>query len=136
MLAAGAAGDQRGIAGSLDDIGKSLLMLGKYDEALTSLRLVRDEDPDNDHALYMLAVAHAQDEEGLEEGINVSRLARQLRVTPAFVTTEAGKLIAQRLLKDPLGQVLAHEYTITGNWAEPKVERVLNIDRQPAAPSQ
>ena len=46
----------------------------------------------------LLAVAHAQDEEGLEEGINVTRLARQLRVTPAFVTTEAGKLIRQRLL--------------------------------------
>jgi len=46
----------------------------------------------------LLAVAHAQDEEGVEEGINVSRLARQLRVTPAFVTTEAGKLIRQRLL--------------------------------------
>lgn len=33
---------------------------GNYDEALANLRLVRDEDPDNDHALYMLAVAHAQ----------------------------------------------------------------------------
>jgi tetratricopeptide (TPR) repeat protein len=33
---------------------------GKYDEAISHLRLVRDEDPDNDHALYMLAVAHAQ----------------------------------------------------------------------------
>ena len=33
---------------------------GRYDEAITHLRLVRDEDPDNDHALYMLAVAHAQ----------------------------------------------------------------------------
>jgi tetratricopeptide (TPR) repeat protein len=33
---------------------------GRYDEALTHLHLVRDEDPDNDHALYMLAVAHAQ----------------------------------------------------------------------------
>ena len=33
---------------------------GNYDEALVNLRLVRDEDPDNDHALYMLAVAHAQ----------------------------------------------------------------------------
>jgi tetratricopeptide (TPR) repeat protein len=31
-----------------------------YDQALQHLRLVRDEDPDNDHALYMLAVAHAQ----------------------------------------------------------------------------
>ena len=33
---------------------------GKYDEAISQLRLVRDEEPDNDHALYMLAVAHAQ----------------------------------------------------------------------------
>ena len=33
---------------------------GRYDEAISHLRLVRDEDPDNDHALYMLAVAHAQ----------------------------------------------------------------------------
>src|SRR5450756_1124984 len=32
---------------------------GQYDQALAHLRLVRDEDPDNDHALYMLAVAHA-----------------------------------------------------------------------------
>lgn len=33
---------------------------GSYDQAIMNLRLVRDEDPDNDHALYMLAVAHAQ----------------------------------------------------------------------------
>ena len=33
---------------------------GRYDQAIAHLRLVRDEDPDNDHALYMLAVAHAQ----------------------------------------------------------------------------
>lgn len=33
---------------------------GSYDKAIANLRLVRDEDPDNDHALYMLAVAHAQ----------------------------------------------------------------------------
>src|SRR5262245_6629522 len=26
---------------------------GRYDEAIAHLRLVRDEDPDNDHALYM-----------------------------------------------------------------------------------
>src|SRR3954462_13841698 len=32
---------------------------GRYDEALSQLHLVRDEEPDNDHALYMLAVAHA-----------------------------------------------------------------------------
>src|SRR5262245_18046017 len=33
---------------------------GQYVQAIAHLRLVRDEDPDNDHALYMLAVAHAQ----------------------------------------------------------------------------
>ncbi|MHB1216768.1 MAG: MarR family winged helix-turn-helix transcriptional regulator [Alphaproteobacteria bacterium] len=41
-----------------------------------------------------LAVAHF----GNEGGVNVSTIARQLRVTPAFVTTEAGKLIRRRIL--------------------------------------
>src|SRR3954470_16835107 len=39
---------------------------GQYDQAIAHLRLVRDEDPDNDHALYMLAVAHAQRDEHAE----------------------------------------------------------------------
>lgn len=33
--------------------------LGRHDEAIAHLRLVRDEVPDHDHALYMLGVAHA-----------------------------------------------------------------------------
>jgi uncharacterized protein YhdP len=36
----------------------------------------------------------------------------------------AGALLAQRLLKDPLGQMLAYEYRVTGDWAEPKVIQV------------
>jgi uncharacterized protein (TIGR02099 family) len=36
----------------------------------------------------------------------------------------AGALLAQRLLKDPLGQMLAYEYRISGSWAEPKVLQV------------
>jgi tRNA pseudouridine(55) synthase len=36
----------------------------------------------------------------------------------------AGALLAQRLLKDPLGQIFAFEYRITGGWEEPKVERL------------
>ncbi len=36
----------------------------------------------------------------------------------------AGALVAQRLLKDPLGQMLAYEYRVTGGWAEPKVVQV------------
>jgi DNA-binding MarR family transcriptional regulator len=41
-----------------------------------------------------LAVAHLEN----DSGVNVSTIARQLRVTPAFVTTEAGKLIRKRIL--------------------------------------
>jgi tetratricopeptide (TPR) repeat protein len=46
---------------------------GRYDEAISHLRLVRDEDPDNDHALYMLAVAHAQRGELAEAVAHVER---------------------------------------------------------------
>jgi tetratricopeptide (TPR) repeat protein len=46
---------------------------GRYDEAIAHLRLVRDEDPDNDHALYMLAVAHAQRGEFAEAVAHLER---------------------------------------------------------------
>ncbi len=52
---------------------------GRYDEAITHLRLVRDEDPDNDHALYMLAVAHAQRGEHAEA---VAHLERAIALNP------------------------------------------------------
>ena len=52
---------------------------GKYDEAIAHLRLVRDEDPDNDHALYMLAVAHAQRGEHAEA---IAHLERAIAVNP------------------------------------------------------
>jgi uncharacterized protein YhdP len=35
-----------------------------------------------------------------------------------------GALLAQRLLKDPIGQMLAYSYRISGPWDDPKVERV------------
>jgi len=52
---------------------------GRYDEAIAHLRLVRDEDPDNDHALYMLAVAHAQRGEPAEA---VAHLERAIALNP------------------------------------------------------
>lgn len=52
---------------------------GRYDEAISHLRLVRDEDPDNDHALYMLAVAHAQRGEHAE---SVAHLERAISLNP------------------------------------------------------
>jgi tetratricopeptide (TPR) repeat protein len=52
---------------------------GQYDQALAHLRLVRDEDPDNDHAIYMLAVAHAQRDELAEA---VAHLERAIALNP------------------------------------------------------
>jgi len=52
---------------------------GQYDQAIAHLRLVRDEDPDNDHALYMLAVAHAQRDEPTEA---VAHLERAIALNP------------------------------------------------------
>ena len=52
---------------------------GSYDQALQHLRLVRDEDPDNDHALYMLAVSHAQRGEHAEA---VAHLERAISLNP------------------------------------------------------
>ena len=34
-------------------------------------------------------------------------------------------LIAGRILKNPLGQMFSYEYTITGTWSDPKVEKVV-----------
>jgi tetratricopeptide (TPR) repeat protein len=52
---------------------------GRYSEAISLLRLVRDEDPDNDHALYMLAVAHAQRGEHAEA---IAHLERAIALNP------------------------------------------------------
>jgi tetratricopeptide (TPR) repeat protein len=52
---------------------------GQYDQAIAHLRLVRDEDPDNDHALYMLAVAHAQRGEHAEA---IAHLERAIALNP------------------------------------------------------
>ena len=51
----------------------------RYDDALMHLRLVRDEDPDNDHALYMLAVAHAHRQEPAEA---IAHLERAVALNP------------------------------------------------------
>jgi len=35
-----------------------------------------------------------------------------------------GALLAQRVLKDPLGQILAYEYHVSGGWDDPRIERL------------
>jgi uncharacterized protein (TIGR02099 family) len=46
--------------------------------------------------------------------------------------TALGALIAQRILKDPLGQIFSFEYSVTGSWSEPRVERVQSEARESA----
>ncbi|HEX6003678.1 MAG TPA: YhdP family protein [Burkholderiales bacterium] len=38
----------------------------------------------------------------------------------AFVAT----LLAQKMLKDPLGRIIAYQYSITGTWSEPQVSKI------------
>jgi len=35
-----------------------------------------------------------------------------------------GVFLAQRLLKDPLGQLIAYDYAVTGTWSDPSVTKV------------
>jgi uncharacterized protein YhdP len=44
-------------------------------------------------------------------------------------------LLVSKLLKNPLGKVVAYEYQVTGSWDNPQVKR-LNVPPTPAAPPQ
>jgi uncharacterized protein YhdP len=52
-------------------------------------------------------------------------------VNPVAGVTAA---LAQRVLKNPLGQIFAHEFSVTGGWAEPQVTR-LNLPEAPVGNS-
>ena len=45
-----------------------------------------------------------------------------------------GTLLAQKILKDPLGQMFAFEYGITGGWNDPKVEKLAAVPVEPLKP--
>jgi tetratricopeptide (TPR) repeat protein len=82
---------------------------GRYDEAISQLHLVRDEDPDNDHALYMLAVAHAQRGEPaeavahLERAIAVNSENRALARTDPDLDSLRGDEAFRAVLEAPAG---------------------------------
>jgi len=50
-------------------------------------------------------------------------------VNPIF---GVGAAVAQSLLKDPVGQILAYEYAVTGPWSDPKVEQLNAQARSPS----
>lgn len=41
----------------------------------------------------------------------------------------AAALVLQRLLKDPVGQIISYEYSITGNWANPVVAKLSQAEK-------
>ncbi|QNM94758.1 YhdP family protein [Chitinimonas koreensis] len=47
-----------------------------------------------------------------------------------------GAFLLQRVLKDPLGRLIAYEYDVTGGWADPQVARVGARPAQPQAQVQ
>jgi uncharacterized protein (TIGR02099 family) len=65
-------------------------------------------------------------------GDGASTIATLALANPALglITT-----VLQRLLKDPLGQIFALEYNVTGGWNDPKVERT-KVDAPGAAVKQ
>jgi uncharacterized protein YhdP len=44
-------------------------------------------------------------------------------------------LIAGRLMKNPLGKAFAFDYSISGTWSEPKVERLGGSTQSLSAPA-
>ena len=46
-----------------------------------------------------------------------------------------GAMLAQRLLKDPLGQAFAYEYMVTGTWSDPRAEAVRREGPETATPA-
>jgi tetratricopeptide (TPR) repeat protein len=95
---------------------------GRYDEAISHLRLVRDEDPDNDHALYMLAVAHAQRGEHTEA---VAHLERAIALNPE------NRALARR---DPDLEALHDDEAFRGAIDSPAMSR-MDADRFTRRPS-
>lgn len=70
----------------------------------------------------------------------------QVKVVPAFSDSVSvagaflggpavgiASLIIQKMLKDPVGQITAYRYAITGNWADPIVSKIDRHAQQPGA---
>jgi uncharacterized protein (TIGR02099 family) len=60
-------------------------------------------------------------------GDSVSTVAGLLLANPI---TGIGAMLAQRLFNNPLGQIFAYDYAVTGQWADPKVEKISRATAQ------
>jgi uncharacterized protein YhdP len=46
----------------------------------------------------------------------------------------AAALAVQRVLKDPLGQMFAYDYLVTGSWGDPKIVKLQPVLPPPVTP--
>ncbi len=62
-------------------------------------------------------------------------LGETLAVGAMLANPAAGAVAwaAQKILRDPLDQIFAYEYAVTGRWADPKVEKIQAPAAQPEA---
>jgi uncharacterized protein YhdP len=62
-------------------------------------------------------------------------LADSAALGVALVNPVAGvaAVIAQRVLKNPLGQIFAFDYTVSGSWSEPKVDKIVPPPAEPSS---
>jgi uncharacterized protein (TIGR02099 family) len=87
-------------------------------------------------------------EVGMQGKVDLANETQDLRVrvVPALDSTAStaaavavnpivglSSLILQKVLKNPLGQIFAFEYAITGGWADPKVEKLAQVPLQEPA---
>ncbi|MBP9713376.1 MAG: TIGR02099 family protein [Sterolibacterium sp.] len=63
-------------------------------------------------------------------------IGESLAVGAMIAHPAAGALawLAQKVLRDPLDQAFAYDYSVTGSWADPKVEKLSAPAPQPASP--
>ncbi|TMH62852.1 MAG: TIGR02099 family protein [Betaproteobacteria bacterium] len=66
----------------------------------------------------------------LSAGVSVGAAVLLLANPIVGAAVGAGSLLAQKVLQDPIEQIFAYEYAVSGGWTDPQVERT---GRQPAA---
>jgi uncharacterized protein YhdP len=65
----------------------------------------------------------------LSAGVSVGAAVLLLANPIVGAAVGAGSLLAQKVLQDPIEQMFSYEYSVTGSWTDPQVERT---GRQPA----
>jgi len=104
---------------------------GQYDQAIVHLRLVRDEDPDNDHAIYMLAVAHAQRDEHAEA---VAHLERAIALNPENRALARNDPDLERVVAE-LSRQIGVDLTLPAPAPKPTPARMTPARVAPATPA-